>query len=151
MLFYLKNKKKLFREIVFFISAGITANVISFIAYMCGMYFFSLRGGLSAFLGQIFALTANYLINSKLSFKYSLSFNGKFKYIIYYSLSIFLVSIAIELLNSNGVDQKISWLICVSIFSVINFLFLKFFVFIRKWLHNCFPFLYILIFTTNSI
>ena len=99
---------------------------------MCGMYFFSLRGGLSAFLGQIFALTANYLINSKLSFKYSLSFNGKFKYIIYYSLSIFLVSIAIELLNSNGVDQKISWLICVSIFSVINFLFLKFFVFIRK-------------------
>ena len=128
MPFRLQNKK-IIREILFFICAGITANILSFLVYIFGIYFLSIRTGLSAFFGQTLALIINYLINSKLSFRSKLNVNGKVKYIIYYSSTILINSISIDILNSYGLSQTISWLICISIFSIINFLFLKYLIF----------------------
>ena len=128
---YIK-RKKITREILFFLISGISANIISFCTYTILYVIFFLRADIASFIGQIFALYTSYFINSRITFSKIVSLKYKTLYYLYYFSTIIIISTFIQKLVSSGLGYRISWLICVSLAPFFNFLFIKFFVFKSK-------------------
>ena len=126
------RRKKISREILFFLISGISANIISFFTYSLLYVIFVLRADIASFIGQIFALYTSYFINSRITFKKILSTKYKIFYYLYYFSTILIISGLIQQLVSSGLEYRISWLVCISLAPFFNFLFIKFFVFKSK-------------------
>ena len=126
------TRKKISRQILFFLTSGISANIISFFSYTILYKILFLRADIASFIGQILALYTSYFINSRITFKKVVSFKYKIIYYLYYFSTIIIISTLIQKLVSSGLEYRISWVICVSIAPFFNFLFIKFFVFESK-------------------
>ena len=122
-------KNKIIEELFKFIIAGIFCNILSFSIYISINKLFPLKIFLASLLSQIFGLVFNYIINSRITFKEKSNNLYKFIYFIYYFTAIFFVSFCVKFLTLNGIEYRLSWLICISIISIINFIFLKYFIF----------------------
>ena len=128
-------KNKIIEELFKFIIAGILSNILSFSIYISINKLFPLKIFLASLLSQISGLVFNYIINSRITFKKISNNLSKFIYFIYYFTAIFFVSFCVKFLTLNGIEYRLSWLICISIISIINFIFLKFFIF-KKIIFN---------------
>ena len=126
------RRKKITRQILFFLISGISANIISFLTYTILFVIFLLRADIASFIGQIFALYTSYFINSRITFKKIVSLKYKTLYYLYYFSTIIIISILIQKLVSSGLGFIISWIICVSLATIFNFFFIKLFVFKSK-------------------
>ena len=126
------KRKKISRQILFFLISGISANIISFFSYTILYKILFLRADISSFIGQILALYTSYFINSRITFKKVVSFKYKIIYYLYYFSTIIVISALIQKLVSSGLEYRISWIICVSLAPFFNFFFIKFFVFESK-------------------
>ena len=125
----MSSKKKFIEELFKFIIAGILCNILSFSIYISINKLFPLKIFLASLISQISGLVFNYLINSRIIFKKKSNNLSKFIYFVYYFTAIFFVSFCIKYFTLNGIEYRLSWLICISIISIINFIFLKFFIF----------------------
>ena len=112
-------------QIIKFFCVGLISNLISFLTYIILINNFNLSIFFSAITGQILGLISNYFLNSRLVFRKRLDFKFKMVFLIYYLSAIYLVGKAIEIL-SNIFDYRISWLLCVVVATISNFIFLKF-------------------------
>ena len=123
------SKKKLIKELFIFILVGILCNILSFLIYISINKLFPLKILLASFLSQISSLGLNYIFNSRITFQKTSNYLSKFIYFIYYFTAIFFTSFCIKFLILNGIEYRLSWIICISIISIMNFIFLKNFIF----------------------
>jgi len=117
------------KQIVGFIFAGCSANIISFVFYVLLYKIFNISVITSSIVGQCFGVLTNYAINSRIVFRKTLGLRKKFIYCSYYALSIYFVGLFIEKLINIGIEYRISWLMTVFCISILNFIFVKFLAF----------------------
>ncbi len=117
------------KQILGFLFAGCSANVISFIVYIFFYKTFNFSIIVSSISGQCFGVLTNYAINSKIVFKKSLRLKKKILYCIYYALSIYFVGLFIKALTYIDIEYRIAWFIAIFIISILNFIFIKFLAF----------------------
>ena len=117
------------KQIVGFLFAGCSANIISFIFYVLFYKIFIFSIISSSIFGQCLGVLTNYSINSRIVFRKNLGLKMKFIYCSYYALSIYFVGLFIEALINMGIEYRISWLIAIFSISILNFIFVKFLAF----------------------
>ena len=117
-------------QIIKFLCVGLISNFISFLTYIILINIMKISIFFSAISGQIFGVISNYFLNSRFVFRKKLDFQFKMVFLIYYLSAIYLVGKLIEVI-SNILDYRISWLLCVVVASIFNFIFLKFVTFKR--------------------
>lgn len=108
-----------------FLFSGIIANLISSFLFYVQSYILGISPFFSAIIAQIFGLICSYLFNSRITFDKKLSNYGKFYYFSYYLVAIYIVAFAISNLTSVGIPKIISWLICVILATIFNYLVVK--------------------------
>ena len=124
-----KQMNTLKKQIVGFLFAGFSANVISFIFYVLFYKIFNFSIISSSIFGQCLGVFTNYAINSRIVFRKNLGLKMKTIYCIYYGLSIYFVGLFIEALINMGIEYRISWLMAIFSISILNFIFIKFLAF----------------------
>lgn len=117
------------KQILGFLFAGCSANIISFIFYVLFYKIFHFSIISSSIFGQCLGVFTNYAINSRIVFRKNLGLKMKTIYCSYYGLSIFFVGLFIEALINMGIEYRISWLIAILSISILNFIFVKFLAF----------------------
>ena len=128
---------RLNNEILRFLIVGITTVLIDFIFYYLILYFkifeYELAKGISFIIGLIFAFFANKAWTFKSKNK---SIDEYWKFLVIYSFSL-VANIYINLsflliLKSTNFKLSLSFLIATSCSATINYLGMKYFVFIKK-------------------
>ena len=117
------------KQIVGFIFAGCSANIISFFIYVLFFKIFNISIITSSIIGQFLGVLTNYAINSRIVFRKKLGLRMKSFYCGYYALSIYFVGLFIEKLINIGIEYRISWLMAIFCVSILNFIFVKFLAF----------------------
>mgnify|MGYP001352437800 CR=1 FL=1 len=120
---------KLKKQILGFLFAGSSANLVSFFSYSLSFKVFNYSVLISSIIGQCLGLLTNYLINSRIVFKKNLKVKKKLIFLSYYLITIYLVGKFTDFLTNISIDYRLSWLIAVSIAAICNFLFIKFIAF----------------------
>ncbi|MBO6979375.1 MAG: GtrA family protein [Prochlorococcus marinus XMU1428] len=119
----------LLKQVIGFLVAGCLANLVSFSTYFISYNFLNLSIFSSSISGQLLGLITNYFVNSRFVFMKKLNLKFKIVYLSFYLTHIFLVGKSIEYLESLNFNYIYSWFICVIIAAILNFLFVKYFVF----------------------
>lgn len=117
------------KQIVGFLFAGCSANIVSFIIYVFFYKTLNFSIVFASISGQFLGVLTNYAINSKIVFKKSLGLKKKFIYGSYYALSIYFVGLFIQVLTYKGFEYRVAWLLAIFIISILNFIFVKFLAF----------------------
>ena len=117
------------KQIVGFLFAGCSANIVSFIIYVLFYKFFNFSIIFSSISGQCLGVLTNYSINSRIVFKKNLRIKKKFIYGIYYALSIYFVGLFIQALTYIEIEYRIAWFLAILTISILNFIFVKFIAF----------------------
>tara|TARA_B100000242_G_C42949580_1_gene440328 strand:+ start:282 stop:656 length:375 start_codon:yes stop_codon:yes gene_type:complete len=120
---------KIRKQILGFLFAGSSANLVSFLFYSLSFKVFNQSVFISSITGQSLGLLTNYLINSRVVFKKNLKVKKKFIFLSYYLTTIFLVGKFTNFLTNISIEYRLSWLIAVAIAAMCNFLFVKFIAF----------------------
>ena len=117
------------KQILGFLFAGCSANIISFIFYVLFYKIFNFSIMASSISGQCLGVLTNYGINSRIVFRKNLGLKMKLIYCSYYGSSIYLVGLFIEALIHRGVEYRIAWFMVIFSISILNFIFVKFLAF----------------------
>ena len=117
------------KQIVGFLFAGCSANIVSFIIYVFFYKTLNFSIVFASISGQFLGVLTNYAINSRIVFKKSLGLKKKFIYGSYYALSIYFVGLFIQVLTYKGFEYRVAWLLAIFIISILNFIFVKFLAF----------------------
>ena len=123
-----KNTKT-FKQLIGFFISGCLANFISLSFYIFAYKVVSLSLFISSVGGQLLGLFSNYAFNSRFVFKKRLNQIYKLIYFGYYLLAINIVGISIDFIYNLGINYIFSWFICISLATISNFLFIKYFAF----------------------
>ena len=124
----IKNTK-IFKQLIGFFVAGCISNLMSLSFYIFAYKILNLSIFISSVGGQILGLLFNYALNSRFVFKKRLNQIYKLIYFGYYLLAINIVGISIDFIYNFGINYIISWFICISLATISNFLFIKYFAF----------------------
>ena len=122
-------KKKIIKQFVGFFFVGLFSNFISFALYFFIYNFIYSSIIISSIFGQFLGFISNYFLNSNIVFAKKANHSKRILYLIYYFLMILIFSFSTEFLTVKYFDYRVSWFMCAFLASILNFAFLRFFIF----------------------
>ena len=105
------------------------ANLASFLSFTIAYYLTDVGAFASSIIGQTIGISISYVYNSRKTFKRKLGDWRKFIYFFYYTTALLIVAESINSLIRADFNPQLSWIVCVGIATIINFIIVKYAIF----------------------